>query len=538
MNKFKDFGLKPEIIKSLEDLGFTEPSAIQLQAIPKVLESGKDLIALAQTGTGKTAAFSLPILEKINLTDKNLQVLILCPTRELCLQISEDIRKMGKYLANLKVVSVYGGDSMERQLRDLRQGPQVVVATPGRGADLIRRKALKLANLKYVVLDEADEMLDMGFKEDLDAILETSSSDRQTLLFSATMSQSVRKIAQKYMSGSQEISVGERNQGSLNVSHKYYVVDGRRRLPALELILASLPGIYGIVFCRTKYQVQDLNDSLKALGYSSEALHGDISQTIRTKIMARFKEKKINLLIATDVAARGIDVDNLTHVINYTLSDQDQAYTHRTGRTGRAQNKGTAISLVSRSEAFKVRRLEKMIGQKFELAKLPQIEEIYVKQVDDYVEKLKTLDISKLKLDDYFQKLAGSLESMSKEELIKRVAIEKLTPFIEASKKSLEKNLTFEPRERGGRSDKRPGKRNIDIKDAKELELNLGKAEGMNIKKFFSLINSSKGRRKVDIGKIRILDHKTFFTVPKGEANYVAKALSGKKVTGKSVKVK
>lgn len=532
MNKFKDFGLKPEIIKSLEEMGFVEPSDIQTKAIPQILKSSKDLVGLAQTGTGKTAAFSLPILEKLDLKDKNLQALILCPTRELCLQISEDIAKLGKYLPNLKITSVYGGERIETQISQLKRGVQVVVGTPGRAHDLIRRKILQPQNIKTLVLDEADEMLDMGFKEDLDAILEVSSKDRQTLLFSATMSQSVKKIAERYMSNSQEIRVGDRNSGTANVSHKYYVIDGRRRLESLQLILATLPDIYGIVFCRTKHQVQELSDKLKGLGYKAEALHGDISQNLRTKIMARFKEKNINLLVATDVAARGIDVNNLSHVINFTLSDQDQAYTHRSGRTGRAQNKGIAISLVARKEAFKIKRLEKIIGQKFALEQLPSKKEIYLSQIESFLTKLKEVDISKLNFADYFSQAIKDLD-MSPEEMLKRFIAYNLSDLMNFKEVSMTPVRRDFSEARGGfNKGRKSNGRSRDRGEANRgeqisLEISQGKKHGFTVKKFFDLINrKDKNSKKVDIGRINILENKTIFQANKSEADYIKKILN------------
>ncbi len=537
MKKFKDFGLKPEIIKSLEEMGFVEPSDIQTQAIPEILKSSRDLVGLAQTGTGKTAAFSLPILEKLNLKDNNLQALILCPTRELCLQISEDIAKLGKYLPNLKITSVYGGERIENQISQLKRGVHVVVGTPGRSHDLIRRRILQPQKIKTLVLDEADEMLDMGFKEDLDAILDVSSKDRQTLLFSATMSQSVKKIAERYMSDSHEIRVGDRNSGATNVSHKYYIIDGRRRLESLQLILATLPDIYGIVFCRTKYQVQELSDKLKGLGYKAEALHGDISQNLRTKIMARFKEKNINILVATDVAARGIDVNNLTHVINFTLSDQDQAYTHRSGRTGRAQNKGIALSLVARKEAFKINRLERIIGQKFTLEQLPSKKEIYLSQIESFLTKIKEVDISKLNFDDYFSQAVKDLD-MSPEEMLKRFIAYNLSDLMNFKEVAMtpvrrefnESGGGYNRRNKSGGRDR--GVRNKDkgeIRSGEQvsLEISQGKKDGFTVKMFFDLINrKDKNIKKVDIGRINILENKTIFQANKSEADYIKKILN------------
>lgn len=511
MNNFTQFKFKKEITKGLEDLKFSLPSPIQVQAIPKILNSKQNLIALAQTGTGKTAAFALPILEKIDFKKSELQVLILCPTRELCLQLCSDIEKMGKYLKGLKVITVYGGAPISLQINQLRRGGQIVVATPGRCHDLIRKKVLKLQNIDTLVLDEADEMLDMGFKEDLDGILETTPKNKQILLFSATMSASVRKIAEKYMKEANEISVGKLNSGSVNIAHHYYLVDGRQRLNSLNIILTSLPDIYGIIFCRTKQQVQELTDNLKQLGYQAEALHGDISQNIRTRIMTAFKEKKIKILVATDVAARGLDINNLSHIINYTLSDQDVTYTHRTGRTGRAENKGVAISLISKNESFKIKRLERIVNQKFELKSLPNKKDIYQLQISNYLDKIKNLkldkNISVLKID-------ADLEKMSKTEIIERFLADKL------------KSLNIEIEETKNNRETRRSPQDYPLKG----EINVGKMNGLDLSAFFSLINSNRNGGKIDIGKIDILPRKTIFYTKREEINKLKQIFSKKKI--------
>jgi ATP-dependent RNA helicase DeaD len=511
MNNFKQFNFKSEINQALEDLRFLDPSPIQSQAIPKILNSEQNLIALAQTGTGKTAAFALPILEKINFKKKELQTLILCPTRELCLQLCNDIEKMGKYLKGLKVITVYGGAPINQQINELKRGGQIVVATPGRSHDLIRKKILKLQNIDTLVLDEADEMLDMGFKEDLDAILATTPKDKQILLFSATMSSSVRKIAEKYMQKANEISVGKLNSGSANISHHYYLIDGRQRLNSLNIILASLPDIYAIIFCRTKRQVQELTDNLKTLDFKVEALHGDVAQNTRTRIMTDFKEKKIQILIATDVAARGIDINNLSHIINYTLSDQDVTYTHRTGRTGRAENKGIAISLLSKNEAFKIRRLEKIAGQKFQLKYLPKKEDIYQLKIQNYLDKIKNIKLTK---NIKIKEIDADFEKMSKNEIIQRFLTDKLNAL----------NIDKESKETGNKRES--GNKDYPIR----AEINVGKAHGFDLQNFFTIINSDRTGGKIDIGRIDISARKTNFYTKKEEINRLKKIFSNKKI--------
>ncbi len=509
MKNFTQFKFKQELNQALEDLNFSQATPIQIEAIPKILASKQDLIALAQTGTGKTAAFSLPILEKIDFKKKELQALILCPTRELCLQLSSDTQKMGKYLKGLKLITLYGGSPINLQIQSLRRGGQIAVATPGRAHDLIRRKILKLQRIKTLVLDEADEMLDMGFKDDLDAILEATAKDKQILLFSATMSAFVRRIAQRYMREAHEISIGKLNSASINITHQYYLIDGRQRLASLNIILASLPDIYAIIFCRTKQQVQELTDNLKELNYQAEALHGDISQNIRTRIMTAFKAKKIKILVATDVAARGLDINNLSHIINYTLSDQDLTYTHRTGRTGRADNKGTAISLISKNEAFKIKRLERIIKQRFKFKKLPSKKDIYQLQISNYLSKIKSLEIDK---DIPKQNLDQDFENMTKTEIIQRFLSDKL------------KSLNVEIKDVS-----RTSKKN-DADYPLRGEINVGKANNFDINIFFSIINSSRAPGKIDIGKIEILKRKTIFFTKREEINKLKQVFAKEKI--------
>jgi len=381
---FKELGLNEDIRKGLDDLKFLKPTLIQAETIPFILKSKNDLIALAQTGTGKTAAFSLPILNQIKGDSRSLEAFILCPTRELCIQICRDIQDFAKYSKNILILPVYGGARIDLQIRALRNEVNIVVGTPGRVHDLIRRKVLKLNTVKWLVLDEADEMLDMGFKDDLDAILEQTLDNRQTLLFSATMSSGVNAIAQNYMHNAKEISVGNKNTGADNVTHEYYVVQASDRFEALKRILDYIPNVYGILFCRTRRETQEVADKLRTAKYEAEAIHGDVSQGMRTKIMGRFKMKQIHLLVATDVAARGIDVRNLTHVINYNLPEQNNRYTHRTGRTGRADKSGIAISIVGPRDIRKIKELEKIIGQTFEYKQVPSGNDIHEKQIDNY----------------------------------------------------------------------------------------------------------------------------------------------------------
>lgn len=526
MTTFKELGLNKHLMQSLDELGFENPSPIQEKSIPFILNNKSDLIALAQTGTGKTAAFSLPILNQIKSRGRDIQAIVLCPTRELCLQISQDIKKYAKYEKEVSVAPVYGGERIDIQIRALKNGANIVVGTPGRVHDLIRRKALKLQAIKWLVLDEADEMLDMGFKDDLDAILDQTPEKRQTLLFSATISKSVLKISKEYMSEVEEISIGTKNIGADKVSHEYYVVGPRDRFEALQRILDSLPGVYGILFCRTRRETQEVADKLKQANYNAEPLHGEITQSMRTKIMGRFKKKQISLLVATDVAARGIDVNDLTHVLNYNLPDQNEAYTHRSGRTGRAQKSGVAITIVTPREVSVIRRIEDIIGKKFELKKIPDGKEVCQKQIDNYIEEIASVDIEKIGQEKYFDEIVNKLKKITKEDLIKHFLAHKFNHLMANYKHSHDLNAKGrEPRER---------KEDI---DGVGLKINFGKKQGMDIKELFGLLNANKGSKGVEVGRINSLSDCILFTVEKGAADRVVRSLKGTMFRGKKIDV-
>ncbi|MFH1030251.1 MAG: DEAD/DEAH box helicase [bacterium] len=515
MTTFKELGLNSEIVNSLDDLGFKEPTAIQEKAIPFILKSKKDLIALAQTGTGKTGAFSLPILNQINLNKKDLQAIILCPTRELCIQIFRDIKTFTKYSKGIEVTAVYGGERMDLQISSLRKGTNIVVGTPGRVHDLIRRKVLKLNSIQWLVLDEADEMLKMGFKDDLDAVLMQTPKARQTFLFSATMSKSVNSIAKQYMTESQEISIGEKNSGADKVSHEYYVVQTTDRFEALKRILDYLPGVYGILFCRTKRETQEISDKLRLARYDAEALHGDITQSTRTKIMDRFKRRQISLLVATDVAARGIDVNDLSHVINYNLPDQNEAYTHRSGRTGRAQKSGISISIISPRETRIIKEIEYIIGKKIERKKVPSGEEICRKQIENFLDEIENVDIKQIGDEQYLKKIAERFEKLDKKDLIKYFIIHKFSPLINACKNAADLNY----------DDKTFYERRVNVDNA-SLKINFGKKHGLDIKGLFALFNSNKNLNGIKIGRISLMQEYSLFSVEKKYADEVMRNLS------------
>ncbi len=439
---FQELGLEPMLLKAVTEMGFENPTPIQEQTIPQLQGKSTDMVALAQTGTGKTAAFGLPLLTKLNLNDRNTQALVLAPTRELCVQISKDLITYSKFLNGLKVTAVYGGAPIMGQIRDLKSGSQVVVATPGRLIDLIERKAIDLSHVDVVVLDEADEMLNMGFKDDLDEILSNTPPTKNTWLFSATMPREVERIASKYMESPLEISVGKKNSGNENIQHIYYTVNQRDRYAALKRIADFYPDIFGIVFCRTKAETQEVADNLIKDGYNADALHGDLSQAQRDLVMKRFRSRTLQMLVATDVAARGIDVNNVTHVINYNLPEEAENYTHRSGRTGRAGKTGIAIAIVTPREAGKIRDIERIIQNTFTKAAIPDGAAVCEKQLFHLVNKLHNVEVKDDEIESYLPKIYDELKDLSKEELIKRFISEEFNRFYAYYQNSQDLNIS------------------------------------------------------------------------------------------------
>jgi len=430
MTTFEALGLKAEILQSVTDLGFTNPTPIQEQAIPVLLSGTMDFVGLAQTGTGKTAAFGLPLLHLINSADKFPQALIVCPTRELCLQITNDLMTFKKHLKGVNVEAVYGGASITMQIRGLRQGVQIVVATPGRLIDLIERKAIDLQKVKYVVLDEADEMLNMGFRDDIDFVLKNTINRESIWLFSATMPPEVRAISKNFMTTPKEITVGKKNSGNANIDHQFHVASAHQRYETLKRIIDFNPGMYGIIFTRTKADAQEISERLSKSGYDIEALHGDLTQQQRDKVMGRFRTKVLQLLIATDVAARGIDVDGITHVINYELPDDMEVYTHRSGRTARAGKSGVCISICHVKETFKIRQLERMVNATFHKVDIPSGKDVCRKQFFHFMDKLIQTDISHGDYETYLPDLMEKFKDVTKEEVLQRVAALEFDHFL------------------------------------------------------------------------------------------------------------
>lgn len=509
---FTELALDERILKAIDEMGFTQPTPIQEKVIPVIFENEQDLIGLAQTGTGKTAAFGLPILGKVDLNSKSVQALILSPTRELGIQIANDIEKFSKYMPSLRLTAVYGGANIASQISSLKKGSHIVVGTPGRTVDLIKRKALKIDNLNCLVLDEADEMLHMGFKEDLDFILSHAPDKKQTLLFSATMPKEIRDIASVYMNNPKEISAGAKNKGAENVSHQYYVTQARDRYNALKRIVDFNPDIYGIVFCRTRSETKLVADKLIQDGYNADALHGDLSQSQRDYVMNRFRIGNIQLLVATDVAARGLDVDNLSHIINYNLPDESEAYIHRSGRTGRAGKTGISIALLHSREMNKLRNIERIVGKKFSHETIPNGPEVCRKQLFKLVDKVENMEVDEEKIAPFMDVIYKKLDWLSREELIRKFVSVEFNRFLEYYKDASDLNINVKSSKRD-KSGKLEGIEKTKATGFSRFHINVGSKQGLTTPKMIGLINDYCKRRDLAIGKIDIMKNFSFFDV-------------------------
>ena len=526
---FSETGLNKNIQKAITDLGFETPTPIQQESIPYLLENETDLIALAQTGTGKTAAFGLPVLHKIDVERKLPQAIILCPTRELCLQIAKDMETFAKYTKGLKITAVYGGASIMPQIKALKSGTQIVVGTPGRVIDLINRKSLRLQDIEFVVLDEADEMLNMGFKEDLDTILAETPDTKQTLLFSATMPKEVMRISKNYMHDPKTIEVASRNEGAKNIEHHYYMVQARDRYKALRRICDVNPEIYGIVFCRTRRETAEVADKLMQDGYSADAIHGELSQAQRDNVMGKFRKKKIQLLVATDVAARGIDINELTHVINYNLPDDNEIYVHRSGRTGRAGNKGISIIIAHSREGRKLKSIEKMIKRDLKLMKVPNGDEICQIQMMKLIDKVVATDVNH-QIDKYLPSIEEKLAHLDKEGIIKHFVSTEFNRFLAFYKNAQDLNVSGsssrdrnDRNDRGSRNDRNDRDRGRSNRGEKtghaeaghtRFFINLGQEKDMQAHNLIGLINEYTRNRNIPVGKINIMGKFSFFEIP------------------------
>ncbi len=535
MLTFEELGLKPEILKAILEIGFENPTPIQEKTIPHLLNTKKDLIALAQTGSGKTAAFGLPVINQIDADSNKTQAIILCPTRELAIQIAKDFDAYTKYTKKLDVLPVYGGASIEGQIKSLNKGAQIVVGTPGRVVDLINRKRLKLEDIQWVVLDEADEMLNMGFKDDLDFILSHTPEARQTLLFSATMSKEVLRISNDYMNEPEEISSGKRNQGAEKVQHFYYVVNGRDKYLALKRIADMNPNIYAIIFCRTRRETQEISDALVSDGYNADCLHGDLSQAQRDAVMGRYRKRHLQMLVATDVAARGLDVTDITHVINYNIPDELETYVHRSGRTGRAGKEGISIAIVGPKDSGKIRQLEKIIGKTFTKSEVPAGEAVVETQLYSFIEKVLGAEVDEKQLSPLMENINEKFADFSREDLIKKFVSLEFNKFLEYYKNSNDLNT----KERGGRdSDRgdrgeRGGRKSGNYAT---LFLNIGEKDNLNSGTLLGFMNGLKEiPNGIDIGKIDIQRNFSFLDVEAKHEKTVMDALNGSEFDGRKV---
>ncbi|TSJ48009.1 DEAD/DEAH box helicase [Fluviicola chungangensis] len=550
---FKELGLRVEVLQSIEAMGFAEPTPIQQSAIPHLLQLESDFVGLAQTGTGKTAAFGLPLIHKVTDRPTETQGLVIAPTRELCLQISKDLEAFAQFDRQIKVVAVYGGTDIRKQMSDIKRGATIVVATPGRLVDLINRKAINLKTVETVVLDEADEMLNMGFKEDIDAILEATPETKNVWLFSATMPKEVAAIAKNYMTDPLEVAMGHKNQSNENIEHIYYTVKERDRYDALKRLIDASPDIFGLVFCRTRNETATVAEKLAKEGYSAEPLHGDLSQAMRDRVMDRFRERSIQLLVATDVAARGIDVDNITHVINYNLPDDIENYTHRSGRTARAGRQGKSLVLINTRENFKIKAIERQIRTTFTAALIPEASEICGIQLNKLISKVKEIEVKENDIAPFLPAIMADFEELSKEEVIKKFISAEFNRFIEYYDRAGDLNVSSGRGDREDRKERR-GDDRFDRKDRFERSeraprgdrdnanrtrffVSLGKRDGLNPGGLLRVICDSTGLKSASIGRIDVMPNFSFFEADKADEGAILSKVNGSDYEGHTVNV-
>ncbi len=527
MISFPELGVGESVLKAIEELGFKEPTPVQQQAIPVLLKNDRDFIGLAQTGTGKTAAFGIPLLELIDSKSTVTQALILAPTRELCVQISKDLVNYSKYSRAINVTPVYGGASISTQIRQIKKGSQIVVATPGRLIDLIERGAVTMSNIRFCVLDEADEMLNMGFQEDIDEILSHMPKQRRVWLFSATMPQEVRTIASRYMSNPFELTVGRKNEGAENMEHFYYVIHEKDRYQALRRILDSIPEVFGIIFCRTKMETQHVAENLAKDGYNSDSLHGDLAQAQRDKVMARYRSHNLNVLVATDVAARGIDVNDITHVIHYNLPDEPESYTHRSGRTARAGKSGVSLALANTREIEKVKFIERKINKKISLARIPDAVTIGEQQLMSLVKKIHHVKVNESGISKYLQPVFDEFQDLSKEELIKRMVSIEFNRFLDSYRNAPDLNVDI-----AHQGKTHNGYRN----NAPRLFINLGSMDGLNDASMAKLVADVTGISKDEIGRVDVKGVYSFIDLPENLLPKAMEAFMGEVYQGRKVR--
>lgn len=530
MKTFEELGVSPEIRKAIEELGYENPMPVQEEVIPYLLGNGNDVVALAQTGTGKTAAFGLPLIQKIDVKNCVPQALVLCPTRELCLQIAGDLTDYSKYITDLKILPVYGGSSIDSQIRSLKRGVHIIVATPGRLIDLMERKVAQLATIRDVVMDEADEMLNMGFTDSINAILENIPQDRNTLMFSATMSPEIARIAKTYLHEAKEITIGTKNEGSKNVNHVAYIVHAKDKYLALKRVVDFYPQIYGIVFCRTRKETQEIADKLIQDGYNADSLHGELSQVQRDLVMQKFRQRHLQLLVATDVAARGLDVNDLTHVINYGLPDDTESYTHRSGRTGRAGKTGISIAIINLREKGRMKEIEHIIKKKFEVSVLPSGQEICQQQLIKVIDDIEKVKVNEEEIETFLPGIYRKLDWLDKEDLIKRVVSLEFNRFLDYYKNAPEIEQPKANEKKSEAKESRKGdKEKVGRKAEKgytRLFLNLGKTDGFYTNQIIDLVNRNLRKERIQIGRIDLMQNFSFFEVIQEQAPQVLKALN------------
>ncbi|HBH85053.1 MAG: ATP-dependent RNA helicase [Bacteroidetes bacterium GWE2_41_25] len=536
MMNFEEMGFTPGILKAVQELGFEQPMPVQERVIPLMLGEDRDIIALAQTGTGKTAAFGLPLVQMTDTELNATQALILCPTRELCMQITGDLTDYARYTGKLRILAVYGGASIDNQIRELKKGVHIIVATPGRLIDLIGRKAARLSAVTTVILDEADEMLNMGFLDSINEILEEVPAGRRTLLFSATMSTEIAGIAKRYMSDPNEITIGTKNASAENVTHGYYLVHAKDKYKVLKRIADSEPDIYGIVFCRTRKETQEIASKLIEDGYNADALHGDLSQAQRDTVMQKFRVRNLQLLIATDVAARGLDVDDLTHIINYNLPDDNEVYTHRSGRTGRAGKKGISISLINVRDRHNLKQIERIVKKPFKAIQIPSGSEICGKQLFHWIKKLETVVTEHQEIEKFLPEITEKLSGLDREELLRRVVSLQFDRFLD-DYRSGEEIISPLDRDDNFKGSDRKGARKEYSGNYKRLFINLGKTDGFYPEQLIELVNKNTQGKKVPLGKIDLLKTFSFFEVEAEFADYLIEALNNSKFNDRRVAV-
>ncbi len=547
---FKELGLKSEVLKSIEQLGFSTPTPIQEQAIPHLLGIHSDFVGLAQTGTGKTAAFGLPLINNINLDENRPQGLVICPTRELCLQISKDIESYSKFL-DLRTVAVYGGTDIRKQITDIKRGAHVIVATPGRLMDLVKRNAIQLQHIDYVILDEADEMLNMGFKEDIDLILEQTPPTKNVWLFSATMPKEVARISQNYQNDPLEVSIGHKNQTNENIDHIYYSVNERDRFSAVKRLIDANPNIYGLIFCRTRHETASVAEKLGREGYNAEPLHGELSQAQRDRVMERFRNKDLQILVATDVAARGLDIDDITHVINYNLPDDIENYTHRSGRTARAGKKGQSMVLINRRENGKIKMIEKQMRMEFTKGEIPNPDDIVAIQLTKLMDKVLNTEVNEKDIAAFLPQINAVFEDLSKEELIKKFVSTEFNRFFDYYRKAGDLNTTVSSRhdngrdeefgrrdrgERGERGERKGGRDRQEVGKTRFF-VSIGKRDGLNPGGLLRTICDATGLKSDSIGRIDITPSFSFFEADDENVKSILDKVNGAEFEGTQMNV-